>query len=99
MKTITASQGQTLEDIAVQQYGCLQGCLLIMQDNGLGLDDDIHTGQMLLIRDEVPQLTPENVEIARIMSEKAISPNSGIITAPPAGGYIEAGYFEEGYIK
>jgi hypothetical protein len=41
-------------DVTIQKYGSAAAYFDLCLDNGLELDDDLHTGQILLIRDELP---------------------------------------------
>lgn len=57
-KTTTISQGQSLLDIAIQEYGSPEGAFVIMEDNpGLFPSITTHTvtGSEVLIRPQVPQ--------------------------------------------
>lgn len=40
-------QGQTLQDVALQVYGTSQLVYKLAKENGLRVDDDITTGQIL----------------------------------------------------
>lgn len=96
MKTIKVSPGQTLENISVQEYGCLQGILLIVEDNGFSMDTLLYANQEVLIRDEVPELTENNREVAKYFLETGIKPNAGVVGEKPLQGVYEPGVYEEG---
>lgn len=79
MKQIKAASGQTLIDIAIQEYGCYDGVFILMEDNNVGLGADVLPGATLVIRDEVPELTEDNVLVAnRFKAQKRLI-NSGFM--------------------
>lgn len=96
---VTVEQGQVLEDIAIQEYGCLEGVWNIMEDNGLNLDSQLYTGQPLIISETVPTLTNTNKEIAKQFSSKKLKPNRGIVIEQELDLYVLDGYWEEGYTE
>lgn len=60
MKTIIAQSGQTIYDVAIQEYGDLEGVHFILVDNPeLQLSQDIANVEMS-IRSEVPQELNKN---------------------------------------
>lgn len=100
MKIITATYGQTLMDIAVQEYGCYEGVTLLMQDNDLALTANLVAGQELLIRDAVPELTATNQAVAQYNRLNGISVNSGNDAASSSNnGYVTEGYVTDGYVS
>ncbi len=49
-RKLTVLNGQTLEDIAIQAYGSIDGVGKIVQDNsGLSWDSELSTGQIIFI--------------------------------------------------
>lgn len=95
MKTITVKEGQTLEDIAIQYYGCFEGVITLMQDNDLALDSPLYVGRALEIQDEVPALTPTNKKVVEAFERKGYSPNSGVNNdSNPAFPFMEVGVIE-----
>lgn len=73
---ITVEEGQTISDIADQEYGCTEGMVLICEDNGLAVDDDLLPNQALFIRVPVPDLNGRNQEVARLSKSKGTIVNS-----------------------
>lgn len=51
MREITVNFGQSLFDIAVQEYGGTEGVWWLIEDNNLSLDAKVKSGNKLLIRD------------------------------------------------
>ena len=74
---VVPAPGQNLIDIAMQYYGCYEGVALIMQDNDIALDDIISNELEILIRDEVPELRPGNLQAVSYYKEKGLTVNSG----------------------
>lgn len=98
MKSITAQSGQTIEDIALQEYGCVEGVVLLLDDNGLGQDDDVFTGQVLQVRDTVPVLTDNNVAVTEYIKNKGLNPNSSMVNDLQQAFYVNPGYWADGYV-
>lgn len=77
MKTIFATEGETIYDIAVREYGCYEGVFLLCSDNGFGIVTELTAGEAILIRDVVPELTDDNVQVAAYFNANNIKPNAG----------------------
>jgi hypothetical protein len=77
MKTIVITQGQTIYDIAIQEYGCYEGVKLLCDDNGLGLVTELVAGDTLLIRNEVPAINDFNISASAYLKSSSMKPNSG----------------------
>jgi hypothetical protein len=86
MKELKVAEGQTLIDIAIQEYGCYEGLHVLMADNNIGpngLVEDgetfrlIKAGDLLLIREEVPELTESNRTIAAYYKINRLRVNTG----------------------
>ena len=78
MRSVSVFEGQTIYDIAIQEYGCFEAVFLLLEDNvGLTLDTELINKQQLNIRNEVPELTETNKQIVEIFKQKNIKPNSG----------------------
>ena len=73
---IKVLSGQTLIDIALQQYGCYEGIKILCQDNGLSFTSEIHAGDTLLIQDVVPELTDDNIKVANYYAANKVQVNS-----------------------
>lgn len=101
MKTVTVTYGQTLSDVALQEYGCSEGIVLLAQDNDLSLTAKVEAGQPLQIRDVVPELTPTNIAVAQYFRINGIKPNSSSndSAASNNNGYVTQGYVNEGYVN
>jgi hypothetical protein len=76
MKEITVESGQTIADLSIQHYGCIEGAALIISDNGFELSTELFGGQKVLIRKEVPTLTDKNKAIAEQLNVKQIVVNT-----------------------
>lgn len=75
MHPIQVTDGQCLMDIAIQEYGSVEALFDLAKDNGLEVDDDITAGQVLQIRDTLPDTAdPDIVEYFTKMGFKV---NSG----------------------
>jgi hypothetical protein len=77
MKTVTVTQGQTLYDIAIQEYGCYEAVLLLCQDNSLSLVSELLAGDTILVRDGVPAITDSNISVVQYLKTSSFNPNSG----------------------
>jgi hypothetical protein len=97
-KNIIVSSGQTVEDIAVMEYGCQEGFIYILMDNNLGPNSLLYGGQVLKIRTVVPEITTKNISVGRRITDAGIRPNAGMEGAVPEGGYVEDGYVEDEYL-
>ncbi len=78
MKTIFTNPNQTLTDIALQEYGCVEGIFILMEDNPmLNMDGKLITGQAVQIREAVPELTTNNKAIATELKASSRKINTG----------------------
>lgn len=106
IKQITVQGGQSLIDIAMQQYGCYEGVMLLLQDNAdrlTAIDNVPDPGMQLNIRTEVPKLNNANKGIAQAfaLQRTAVvsSPDVPTITLQSQLGlYVDTGYVDEGYL-
>lgn len=96
---IKVAAGQTIEDVAIERYGTVEGAILIMQDNNLSPDDLLIAGQELEIRDTVPNINDKNVTIKDLVDAKNIRPNSGIEGIRDIIFYVEDEYVEDDYFE
>lgn len=78
---ITVEDGQTVWDIAVQEYGTVEGLSLLLKDNNLSLSASLYPSQQLVI-----QLNPDlqNQDIRNYFRTKRIGVTSGAIAYPQA---------------
>jgi hypothetical protein len=93
-KTIKASEGQTIEDIALQEYGCYEGVFLLLEDNELGMDDLLVAKQELKIRQPIPTLN----DFSKLVSEASLIPNSDMPGQASDNDYVDDDYVDEDYI-
>ncbi len=78
MATINTTEGQTLTDIALQEYGCVEGIFILMEDNPmLNMDGKLITGQAVQIREAIPELTINNKAIATELKASSRKINTG----------------------
>lgn len=73
--SIHTDEGQTIYDVALQEYGDYAGVFILMEDNSVitDLNHDLASNTKLLIRRE-PDVT--DVELMRYMREEKIKVNS-----------------------
>lgn len=103
-KEVTVLTGQTLYDIAVQEYGHTEGLFLLLEDND-GVIDDLgetpEAGTNLLVRLEVPELSDDNRAIAAEFArrEQKVVSGDAVIgdNAPVVIDYVQPGYWVKNY--
>lgn len=94
-KTIKLSVGQSLINLAVQEYGCYEGLFLLVEDNQAVISNIaqvLPAGTPINIRVPVPELTDTNRVIAAKFAGKKLVISSQLpVTdiAPPSGVYQE----------
>lgn len=99
MNTITAEDGQTIYDIAIQEYGCYEGIVQLMKDNNISLVSNINAGNQFNIQDPVPVFNSTNVTIANFLKANKVKPNSKTYDTSDVGGYVSPGYVGAGYVS
>jgi hypothetical protein len=57
----TVRAGQCLLDVAIQNYGSMEALFVLAKDNGLEVDDDIAAGQLLQIRETLPDTADPDI--------------------------------------
>lgn len=87
MRAITVTYGQTLIDIALQEYGCYEAVTLLMEDNQLGLGELLEPGTSILIRDVIPDITGTNLLILAQYKKAGI-----VKKGKPQGRKINSGF-------
>jgi hypothetical protein len=98
MRKYTVQYGQTMLDIAVQEYGHVDGVFLLIKDNpNYSITDVPVPGEELLIRDEAPQLSEDNRRIAAEYKEQGITVASGMAASYSLGMYVTVGFWKNGY--
>lgn len=70
MKTVKTYPGQSLIDIAVQEYGDIAGVEYIIEDNNIGISDYLSPGTELVIRED-----PINQTVIDELINRNFSPN------------------------
>lgn len=55
MRTVIATDRQSIVDIAIQYYGSAAGLIDLCQDNGWELDHDLQPGDSILLQDSYPE--------------------------------------------
>ena len=79
MKQIKTYKGQSLTDIAVQEYGDISGIELLMEDNEIGLCDFIAPSSLLNIRDtQINKLVVEGLQNRNIKPNNDVSELHGL---------------------
>ena len=73
-RKLTVLNGQTLEDIAIQAYGSIDGVGKIVQDNsGLSWDSELSTGQIIFIEKDYYI----NKDVVNYLKARDIKPATG----------------------
>lgn len=85
---IRVGTGQTLCDIAIQEYGCIEGLLLLIEDNNYGNIGIPVSGLKVDIRPVVPVLTDENVAIANEYAARSLEAASWRQNGPEVPVFI-----------
>lgn len=75
MSILIVSKGQCMIDIAIQAYGDIATLFDLAKDNNLEVDDDLTPGQVLQIRDTLPDTA--NPDLAAYFTRNGIIVNSG----------------------
>lgn len=98
MKPIYTTFGQSLSDIAIQEYGCIEGCMALIIDNDFigNLDVVFEPNTRLNIREEKIEFTDENVAIMQIMVLEKIGK---IVGGLPTNMIINMDYVEVDYVE
>lgn len=62
MPSIEVKKDQSLFDIALQEYGSVEGVFLLVEDNAFlnGITDNVFEGDVLMVRDEAIQKPMKN---------------------------------------
>jgi hypothetical protein len=97
MKVLIVLEGQTIVDVAVQEYGCYEGVLNILEDNTfLALEDGFYAGLEIYIRDEVEAINEKNKQYQAQLVIKHGQVVTGIV-GKQFGLYVFDGYWGDGY--
>lgn len=100
-RQVRVMSGQTLADVAVQEYGHMDGVWLLLEDNP-GLVADLGEvpapGTVVNVRVDVPELGPGSRETAEALKRYGQKVATGAVwTEKPWDGYVAEGYWAEGY--
>lgn len=101
MKEIRTVWGQTLYDLAIQEYGHTDGIFLLLEDNPGVVNDfaDVpEPGTKVLIRD-VPELSDNNRAIAAEFARRGKLVVSGLAATVLPEMYVESGYWVHDYVN
>lgn len=102
MKSIHTTLGQSLADVAVQEYGAVEGVFALLIDNEVigDLSDVLEPGTALNIRNEKMKLNNDNLTIKQMMDLEQIGRIIGGL--PTHAGlnlyYVEIDYVEIEYV-
>ncbi len=101
-KEVILLTGQTIYDLAVQEYGHTDGVFLLLEDNPelIGEWGDVpQAGTKVLVRLEVPELSDDNRAIAAEFARREQKVVSGFQTNHNAENdlYVDIDYWEENY--
>lgn len=94
-KQVEVFEGQTLIDIAIQEYGCYEGVMLLLKDNAIRIADDLNAGLVLMVRDEVPELNAINRAVAAFYKANGIKVNTN--WQARGQGFYEADFYDDFY--
>lgn len=101
MGLVKLAYGQTLYDLAIQEYGHTDGIFLLLEDNPGVVNDfaDVPlAGTPLLIRD-VPELSDNNRAIAAEFARQGKLVASGLVATVLPEMYVEDGYWVDDYVN
>lgn len=71
--TVTVQNGQTLSDIAIQEYGDLSAVYLLAEENGTSITSQLQPGTVLVLPDVVI-----NKEMQSYCKNNGVSPATAI---------------------
>lgn len=101
MIEVKVKYGQTLVDVALEQYGCEEGIITLAADNALAIDAELTPGQILLLQSTLPVISVNNQTIATYFKTNKVGINSGIepieSVTPEDGFYSDDFYDTEFY--
>lgn len=101
MGLVKLAYGQTLYDLAIQEYGHTDGIFLLLEDNPGVVNDfaDVpQPGTPLLIR-EVPVLSDDNRAIAAEFARQGKLVASGLAATVLPEMYVNTNYWQENYVN
>lgn len=102
MKEVILLTGQTVYDLALQEYGHTDGVFMIVQDNPelIGEWGDVPpAGSKVQVRLNIPELSENNKAVAAELARREQQVVTGLpVNYNPEGElYVENGYWNENY--
>lgn len=95
----TVKYGQSLWDIAIQEYGHVHGVELLVKDNPqLSVTGVPAVGSKVLIRPEVPELSNNNQRNVAEYKKQNITVASNAPATATLRRYVISGYVVNGYV-
>lgn len=92
--------GQTMVDIAIQEYGCFEGVFMLAEDNNISPTHKVQPGDVLKVREPVPFITDNNQAVAAENKANNIRVNSGFgIDEPTGEPPVETDFFDPDYFN
>lgn len=101
MKEIIVISGQTIYDIALQEYGSYQGIEFILEDNDdINLELDLIPGKLLQIREiSDSEREPAELRVLKRYNTDLIKPSSGYSLEPLPELYVAIDYVIDDYVE
>ena len=98
MKVVTLIEGQTIVDIAIQEYGCYEGVLTLLEDNpDISLEDELFAGYEIMVQSEVEVINETNKQFQAQLAIKKGKVVTGIIGTEDFTRYVETDYWPDDY--
>lgn len=91
--TVTVKNGQTLADIAIQEYGDLSAVFLLAEENDISPSDNLTAGTVLLLPDVVV-----NKEMQDYCKNNGVSPATEVTADSDIWLKIFTERFTKGYM-
>lgn len=91
--TVTVKNGQTMSDIAIQEYGDLSAVFLIAEENDISPSDNLTAGTVLRLPDVVV-----NKEMQDYCRNNDVSPATEVTVDSDIWLKIFTGQFTKGYM-
>ena len=99
MIEVIVKYGQTLFDIALEQYGCEEGIITLAEDNALAIDAELTPGQILLVQSTLPVISANNQTIATYFKTNKVHINSQFIPSKTIGQFLPTDFNEDFIIE
>ena len=96
---VKSIEGQTIFDIALQQYGCFEGVFLIMELNPtINLNTVLQPNTEIKIKDILPELNADNKRVVQLYTQNNVKPNSSYVI-DNTNNYVNEGYVNNNYVN